>query len=95
MLFRLLICTSLLLGQAATLAEEAGDEEKERVLGMSVVGNHEAPKALVIVPWKSSELGSGLQVSRAHEDGKGPVDKEEFLRQLSYYEIRSEDQDSM
>src|SRR4051812_31271824 len=25
-------------------------------LGMSILGNQEAPKALVIVPWKSSEL---------------------------------------
>lgn len=92
MLVRLLICIPLLLGTGAALAEEAGKEEKERVLGMSVVGNHEAPKSLVIVPWKSSELGTGLQVSRVLDDGKGPVDKDEFMRQLSYYEIRSEGQ---
>src|SRR5215471_11005723 len=28
-----------------------------KALGMSILGNQEAPKALVIVPWKSSELG--------------------------------------
>ena len=25
--------------------------------GISILGNQEAPKALVIVPWKSSEIG--------------------------------------
>src|SRR5262249_22790834 len=29
-----------------------------KALGMSILGNQEAPKALVIVPWKSSELGN-------------------------------------
>src|SRR5260370_37301411 len=29
-----------------------------KALGMSILGNQEAPKALVIVPWKSSKLGN-------------------------------------
>lgn len=90
MLTRLLILISLLLGTEFVLAEEPADEGEERVLGMSIVGNHEAPKALVIVPWKSSQLGDELQVSRILDDGRGPVDKDEFMRQLNYYEIRSE-----
>jgi len=59
-------------------------------LGMSILGNQEAPKALVIVPWKSSELGNGLSVSTLLDDSRRPVDKEVFMRMLSYYEIRSE-----
>ena len=59
-------------------------------LGMSILGNQEAPKALVIVPWKSSELGNGPSVSTLLDDSRRPVDKEVFLRMLSYYEIRSE-----
>ena len=59
-------------------------------LGMSILGNQEAPKALVIVPWKSSELGVGPNVSTLLDDSKLPVDKEVFMRMLSYYEIRSE-----
>ena len=61
-----------------------------KALGMSILGNQEAPKALVIVPWKSSELGNGLNVSTLLDDSRRPVDKEVFLRMLSYYEIRSE-----
>jgi hypothetical protein len=61
-----------------------------KALGMSILGNQEAPKALVIVPWKSSELGKGPSVSTMLDDSRLPIDKEVFMRMLSYYEIRSE-----
>ena len=59
------------------------------VAGMSIVGNDEAPKSLVIVPWKSSGLGQSLDVSRIMEDGRRPVDREVFGRELDYYELRT------
>ena len=58
--------------------------------GMSILGNQEAPKALVIVPWKTSELGESLGISPMLDDSRQPVDREVFMRALSYYEIRSE-----
>jgi hypothetical protein len=58
-------------------------------LGMSILGNQEAPKALVIVPWKSSEIGQSLGVSTLLDDSRQPIDKEVFMRMLSYYGIRS------
>lgn len=61
-----------------------------KALGMSILGNQEAPKALVIVPWKSSELGNVLGISPMLDDSRLPIDKEVFMRMLSYYEIRSE-----
>src|SRR6266571_4563098 len=61
-----------------------------KALGMSILGNQEAPKALVIVPWKSSKLGNGPSVSTLLDDSRVPIDKEVFMRMLSYYEIRSE-----
>ena len=61
-----------------------------KALGMSILGNQEAPKALVIVPWKSSKLGNGPSVSMLLDDSRLPIDKEVFMRMLSYYEIRSE-----
>jgi len=61
-----------------------------KALGMSILGNQEAPKALVIVPWKGSELGNALDVSTMLDDSKLPIDKEVFMRMLSYYQIRSE-----
>ena len=86
--------------EAKTQTEEATPKTEDdakltsvpgsKALGMSILGNQEAPKALVIVPWKSSELGNGPNVSTLLDDSRRPVDKEVFLRMLSYYEIRSE-----
>jgi hypothetical protein len=61
-----------------------------KALGMSILGNQEAPKALVIVPWKRSELGNVPGISTLLDDSRKPIDKEVFMRMLSYYEIRSE-----
>jgi predicted nucleic acid-binding Zn-ribbon protein len=61
-----------------------------KALGMSILGNQEAPTSLVIVPWKSSELGGSPGISPMLDDSRQPVDKEVFMRALSYYEIRSE-----
>jgi hypothetical protein len=72
---------------AAAPAPKAGDKE---LSGMSIVGNDDAPKALVIVPWKSSAMGSALDVSRALDDGRQPVDRDVFRRELDYYQIRAE-----
>lgn len=57
--------------------------------GMSILGNEEAPKALVIVPWKSSELGEAISLTDTLDDRAKPVDKDVFLRELRFYEIRS------
>jgi len=59
-------------------------------LGMSILGNQEAPTSLVIVPWKSSEVGHSPGISPMLDDSRSPVDKEVFMRELRYYEIRSE-----
>ena len=61
-------------------------------LGMSILGNQEAPKALVIVPWKSSEIGQSLGIATMLDDSRQPVDKEVFMRMLSYYAIRTNTQ---
>jgi hypothetical protein len=61
-----------------------------KALGMSVLGNQEAPTSLVIVPWKTSEVGRSLSISPMLDDSRQPVDKEVFMRALRYYEIRSE-----
>lgn len=60
-----------------------------KALGMSILGNQEAPTSLVIVPWKSSELGRSPDNSPMLDDSRQPVDEEVFMRALQYYEIRS------
>ncbi len=72
---------------AATPAAQPGGDVK--MSGMSILGNEDAPKSLVLVPWKSSKLGDMPSVSRLLDSSKQPVDKEVFLRELSYYEFRT------
>jgi hypothetical protein len=83
--------------QGHTEAEQGKSDEGAKLtsvpggkaLGMSILGNQEAPKSLVIVPWKSSELGRSPDISPMLDDSRQPVDKEVFVRALRYYEIRS------
>ena len=72
-------------------ASQNGDGVKSprTMSGMSILGNEETPKSLVIVPWKSSEMGDELSLSDTLDDRAKPVDKEVFLRELAYYKIRS------
>ena len=84
-------CTALLLVAGAAGAVDTPPKGGDKQLsGMSIVGNDDAPKALVIVPWKSSALGSALDVSRSLDDGRQPVDRDVFGRELDYYRIRTE-----
>ena len=84
---------------AETESEEVGTEPEDAdaqsdgaqvISGMSILGNQEAPTSLVIVPWKSSEIGDAIGVSTILDDSRQPVDREVFMRALRYYEIRSE-----
>jgi hypothetical protein len=86
----LLIQVVFLVPTALAEAPEgtAGDGDKQ-VAGMSIVGNDESPKSLVIVPWKGSDLGEGVDVSRRLAQDRSPVDREVFERGLDYYEIRA------
>lgn len=70
-------------------AQEKSKDEAKLISGMSILGNQDAPKSLVIVPWKSSQLGASLGLSTLLDDSRQPVDKDVFMRELSYYEIRS------
>jgi len=72
------------------VAKDNGDgiSGPKTMSGMSILGNEETPKSLVIVPWKSSEMGDAISLSDTLDDRATPVDKEVFLRELRYYEIR-------
>jgi hypothetical protein len=100
-LFLILAVSSLAIADEAKEATETdakpADEVQEKpqdlgpkhMSGMSILGNEETPKSLVIVPWKSSEMGDDIGLSDTLADRAQPVDKEVFLRELEYYEIRS------
>jgi hypothetical protein len=72
---------------AAREAAPPGGDVK--MSGISILGNEDAPKSLVIVPWKSSQLADMPSVSRLLDSATQPVDKDVFMRELSYYEFKS------
>lgn len=69
-----------------------GIKSPKTLSGMSILGNEEAPKSLVIVPWKSSQMGDEINLSDTLDDRARPVDKEVFERELRFYQIRSGEQ---
>jgi hypothetical protein len=67
--------------------KEVENEEKV-VSGMSIVGNNETPTSLVIIPWKSSEIGQESKLkSNLLNDGLTPIDKAVFMRELDFYNL--------
>ena len=75
--------------QVAAVQAKADPAGSKTLSGISILGNQEAPKALVIVPWKSSEIGDPLGLDENLDGSRRPVDKEVFMRELDYYDIRS------
>ena len=78
--------------QATAKADAKADKaaaDAKTLAGISILGNQDSPKSLVIVPWKGSEIGDMPGLSRLLDDSIQPVDKDVFMRELAYYEIRS------
>jgi len=53
-----------------------------------ITGNQELPKVLYIVPWKKSDPGDlmGRPVNTLLDEVLAPIDREEFIRQVKYYD---------
>jgi hypothetical protein len=92
---KLTLCLCLILIPAVMAAaqdknkieeQKKGTDTKE-LSGMSIVGNDEAPKALYIVPWKSSEIGVETSLNMMLNEGAGPVDRDVFMRQIEFYRV--------
>ena len=89
MLRTILCATALLLAAGTVYAGDSPDAGDKLISGMSIIGNDDAPKSLVLVPWKASVLGHTLDVSKGLDDGRQPVDREVFMRAVGYYQIRA------
>jgi hypothetical protein len=78
-------------GKADPAADQAAAQPggDVKMSGMSILGNEDAPKSLVLVPWKSSQLADMPSVSRLLDSATQPVDKDVFMRELAYYEFKS------
>ncbi|MFO7604770.1 MAG: hypothetical protein R6W72_00515 [Desulfurivibrionaceae bacterium] len=81
------LCLCLVLAPALTVAAKEKESVPKELSGMSIVGNDETPKALYIVPWKSSEIGVETTLNMLLDEGDVPVDRDVFMRQLEFYEV--------
>jgi hypothetical protein len=55
----------------------------------TVTGDREQPKVMYIVPWKRSDIGdlSGKPMNSLLDEALAPVDRDEFKRQVMYYQV--------
>src|SRR5258707_11393506 len=74
---------------AATTSQELPPGGDVKMSGISILGNEDAPKSLGLVPWKSSQLADMPSVSRLLDASAQPLDKDVFMRELSFYEFKS------
>jgi hypothetical protein len=75
---------------AATATTPAKPQGDVQMSGMSVLGNDDSPTSLALVPWKTSQLGDAPSISKLLDDSMQPVDKDVFMRELAYYEIKTD-----
>jgi hypothetical protein len=70
--------------------QESGNQVMDRLdLGITeITGNQELPKVLYIVPWQKSDPGElmGKPVNSLLDEVLAPLDREEFIRQVEYYD---------
>jgi hypothetical protein len=84
---KLFLCLGLVLLPAITVMAKDKESAPKELSGMSIVGNDETPKALYIVPWRSSEIGVETSLNMMLNEGDVPVDRDVFIRQLDFYEV--------
>ena len=79
---------------AVLAAEITRREEGSQVMDVmqldraEITGNQELPKVLYIVPWRKSDPGDliGRPVNTLLDEVLAPLDREEFIRQVDYYD---------
>ena len=70
--------------------QQSGSQVMDRLeLGRTeITGNQELPKVLYIVPWQKSDPGDlmGRPVNTLLDEVLAPLDREEFIRQVDYFD---------
>ena len=80
---------SSVLAQDVRRRATASGVMDEMELGRTeITGNQELPTVMYIVPWKKSDPGDlmGKPVNTLLDEVLAPLDREEFIRQVDYYD---------
>jgi hypothetical protein len=73
---------------AATAGAKATAADRIALGTATVTGDQEQPKVMYIVPWKKSDIGdlSGKPMNSLLDEALMPVDRDEFKREVIYYQ---------
>jgi hypothetical protein len=76
---------------AARPQKGAGAADRLNLGTATVTGDREQPKVMYIVPWKSANIGdlSGKPMNSLLDEALAPVDRDEFKREVAYYDALS------
>jgi len=68
---------------------KAGAADRLELGTATVTGDREQPKVMYIVPWKKSDIGdlSGKPMNSLLDEALAPIDRDEFKRQVMYYQV--------
>lgn len=85
-----------MIAQDVTRRESYGGVMDEMTLGRTeITGNQELPKVLYIVPWQKAAPSDlmGRPVNTLLDEVLAPIDREEFVRAVRYYDDLHGDDD--
>ena len=80
---------SAVLAADVTRTESGGGVMDRMELGRTeITGNQELPKVMYIVPWQKADPGDlmGKPVNTLLDEVLAPLDREEFVRQVDFYD---------
>jgi hypothetical protein len=75
-------------GQSPAAGQKTPRADRLDLGTATVTGDREQPKVMYIVPWKKSDIGdqSGKPMNSLLDEALAPVDRDEFKREVVYYD---------
>ncbi len=74
--------------RASATGQKAPAIDRLELGAATVTGDREQPKVMYIVPWKKSDIGdlSGKPMNSLLDEALAPIDRDEFKREVVYYQ---------